>query len=179
MADKRIDKYFKWLCDRVSTFRAHDPVKTHGKLLYYLFGQPFFWVIDLDSNRAGDGLSLRYDYAIECDKGFDEYYMRYCSVLEMMVGVSLRCERDFTGDLERGYAVDKWFWKMIDNMGLMSYTDEAYLESDVIKIVEAMMYREYEPNGKGGLFIIKEPGADIRDLEIWKQMNWYISEQAC
>ena len=173
---KRVKKYFEWLCSYVSTHRSNDPVKTHKKLLYFMFNYPFKWMIDKDSNRAGDGLSLRYEYAVDYDPGFDDVYTHECSVLEMMVALALRCERDFTGDPEIGLVVDKWFWNMIDNMGLTRCNDYAFDENKVSRKIDRMLYREYEPNGKGGLFIIKEPGADIRDIEIWSQMNWYISE---
>ena len=35
--------------------------------------------------------------------------------------------------------------------------------------------REYLPNGKGGLFYIKDCDQDLRNIEIWVQLNWYLS----
>lgn len=176
-SDQRVAMYFDWLRAQVSTGKLRDPVKTHEKLLECLFDIPFKWVFMLDENRAEDGLSLRYDYSVDYDRGFDDHFRMPCSVLEMMVALSLRCERDFTGDLAVGLAVDKWFWQMIENMDLMKYTDPHFVRDDVEAKVSAMLHREYEPNGKGGLFVVSEPLIDMRNLEIWKQMMCYISEQ--
>ena len=176
-SDHRVIMYFDWLRAQVGSRKLRDPVKNHEKLLDCLFDIPFRWDIPLDENRAEDGLSLRYDYSVDYDRGFDDYFRAPCNVLEMMVALSLRCERDFTGDLAAGLAVDKWFWQMIENMDLMKYTDSYFIRDEVESKVSAMLYREYEPNGKGGLFVIKDRDVDVRDMEIWKQMMCYISEQ--
>ena len=37
------------------------------------------------------------------------------------------------------------------------------------------MNREYEPNGKGGLFTIRGCEEDLTEVEIWYQLNWYLN----
>jgi hypothetical protein len=40
------------------------------------------------------------------------------------------------------------------------------------------MDREYNPDGSnGGLFVLKNPRADLRETEIWYQAMWYLTEQ--
>ena len=36
------------------------------------------------------------------------------------------------------------------------------------------MNREYDSDGKGGLFTVKQSKYDMRTVEIWWQMNWYL-----
>ena len=43
-------------------------------------------------------------------------------------------------------------------------------------ILERFLRREYEPDGRGGLFTIKSGRHDMRKIEIWYQMMWYLDE---
>lgn len=49
------------------------------------------------------------------------------------------------------------------------YFDERYAD----KVITRFLNREYEPNGAGGLFRIKDCPYDLRSVEIWYQMCWY------
>ena len=48
--------------------------------------------------------------------------------------------------------------------------DEYYVTSSVTNFLN----RNYLLNGKGGLFTIPNTNIDLRDVEIWYQMNLYI-----
>jgi len=37
------------------------------------------------------------------------------------------------------------------------------------------MDREYSYNGEGGLFAVQHPRRDMRTVELWWQMCWYIN----
>lgn len=50
-----------------------------------------------------------------------------------------------------------------------AYFDERYAD----KVITRFLNREYEPNGAGGLFRIKDCPYDLRSVEIWYQMCWY------
>ena len=41
--------------------------------------------------------------------------------------------------------------------------------------VRRFMDGKYKPNGKGGLFTIPSCERDLRTVEIWYQMNWYLN----
>ena len=169
-------EYYMWLYALVCRKKA-GPQTSYRKITRLLFNTEFSWTIPMDENRAIDGLSLRREYAIERnDPDLELYLQGPCSVLEMMIGLSLRCERDIMANLEDGYAVDRWFWNMMESLGLANMTDDNYNEGIAKLKVNNFLNHDYEPNGKGGLFTIHEPGADVRDLEIWKQMNWYLDE---
>ena len=42
------------------------------------------------------------------------------------------------------------------------------------KVIKDFLNRDYKPNGRGGLFTIKNCDHDLRDVEIWYQLNWYL-----
>jgi hypothetical protein len=54
-------------------------------------------------------------------------------------------------------------------------TDGHYDEIYVTEVIDRFINRKYEPNGKGGLFTIRNVKEDLRDVEIWYQMCWYLN----
>ena len=46
----------------------------------------------------------------------------------------------------------------------------------VHKAKPCLLYTSYAPDGKGGLFTIRNPRFDMRSMEIWYQMNCYLNE---
>lgn len=41
-------------------------------------------------------------------------------------------------------------------------------------VIEKFLDREYEPNGQGGLFVIRNCRKDLREVPIWQQLCWYL-----
>ena len=64
---------------------------------------------------------------------------------------------------------------MIVNLGLGSMTDNRYEAYVVDDILDRFLDREYEPDGKGGLFTIRGCKHDLRKVEIWYQTCWYLN----
>ena len=77
-------------------------------------------------------------------------------------------------DLEYGDRTAQWFWEMIVSLGLGSMTDDRFDRRFVEDVILDFMNRDYAPNGKGGLFTIRNYPYDMRDLEIWSQLNKYL-----
>lgn len=162
----------------------YDGAITYVKLLRYLYSKPFRWDIENDANRASDGIYMRYMFSIEHNVfGHpDETVMdildeKPCSVLEMMYALAQRMEGFMAND-EYGDRTAQWFWHMVQNLGLGSMTDARYDERITELKVERLLDRAYSPNGYGGLFTVKHPDKDMRDVEIWYQMCWYLNEFA-
>ena len=63
---------------------------------------------------------------------------------------------------------------MIASLGLNGMSDNHYDEKYVNDVINRFLDREYEPNGKGGLFTIRNCEHDLRDVEIWYQLCWYL-----
>lgn len=165
-------EYFKWLCDIVSSDRFADEVR-YDELLRFLHAKPFRYLLPMDDNRADDGLSMRYRF--ECATGMDERYLDGpCSVLEMMIALAVRCEETMDDPL-LGDRTGQWFWNMIRSLGLGGMYGDRFDMHEADYIIERFLDREYEPDGRGGLFTITDCEDDLRDVEIWHQLWWYLA----
>ena len=94
----------------------------------------------------------------------------------MMVALAFRAEEDIMDDNNYGNRTGQWFWNMIVTLGLGSMSDEHVDMEYVNYVMYRFLNRQYERNGKGGLFIIEDSRVDTRDMEIWIQFMWYLDE---
>lgn len=79
-------------------------------------------------------------------------------------------------DPDIGNRTGQWFWNMIVNLGLGSMNDTKFNKIHAKEIIQKFMDREYRRNGEGGLFTVKHCRTDLRSVEIWYQMCWYLDE---
>lgn len=176
------DGYFLWLCAKVG-----DYFEQYSELLYILYDTDFVWCkeILLDQCRYEDGMELREDYAYETvgekwvlDLG------RGCSVLEALIGIAMRMEDNLTDDIS-GNRTRVWFWQFIENLGLKKFTNlrltyDGYgREEDdyyIHEVLNRWMHREFEWNGEGSIFPLKNCVRDQRLSPIVYQMADYIFE---
>lgn len=170
--------YFDWMYNKVT---EDNTINTdYKKLLNYLFRKDFNFKHPMDSNRLEDGVNLRYRYGNDCCYTQREVSNLLdvfpCSVLEMMVALSIRCEESIMCDEDIGDRTSKWFWSMIKSLGLEYMYDDAFNEKFCDLVIRKFIDREYYPDGKGGLFTIKHPKADMRNVDIWYQMCAYLNE---
>lgn len=167
--------YFEWMHDLVCEDRFAKTI-SYRQLLTFLHEVEFIYFVPYDENRAAEGISLRYRYCLlhNCED-LEHYITGPCSVLEMMVALALRCEETIMDDPLMGNRTSQWFWNMISNMGLGSMSDNNYNEWLVNDVVTRFLNREYEPDGRGGLFRVKDWDRDMRTAEIWHQLMAYIN----
>lgn len=172
MIDQIENDYFEWLFELVCGKRYADDI-SYRKLLTLLHNTEFTFIIPMDENRAYDGLSIRYRFldSIDCDR---DYICRPCSVLEMMTGLAIKCEENIMDDPKVGDRTRQWFWGMINNLGLGAMTDSNFDKRYALDVIHIFLDRRYSPNGKGGLFTIKNCDRDLREVEIWHQLCWYL-----
>ena len=74
-----------------------------------------------------------------------------------------------------GNRLPQWFMEMLQSLGLDGMTDDQFDRHKVMVVVRRFMDGKYKPNGKGGLFTIPSCERDLRTVEIWYQMNWYLN----
>lgn len=142
-----------------------------------LYDIEFTFCLPMDSNREKDGLDLRIKFINNCNYKQENLKFidnRPCSVLEMLIALSIRCENTFAYNPEYEDRTFIWFWEMISNMGLTGHItnddfDSTFIENKINRCLE----RRFESNGRGGLFILPERKEDIRDIDFWKQAGWY------
>lgn len=172
------ERYYKWLSGLVVTPKK----KQYTKLLWRLYTKPFRYILEKDMNRVIDGVELRYRFGHEnrLPRDIVEYELddSDCSVLEMMIALSIRCEENIMTNEAEGDRTSKWFWSMVQSLGLYQMSDGFYDEQKVDDILDRFVKRKYEKNGRGGLFTIhNQPGMDQRKVEIWYQMMAWLIEQ--
>jgi hypothetical protein len=172
--DRINDRYFEWLCELIDSKRFSRHV-SYRKLLAHLHNIEFTWLVPHDDNRADDGIKLRRRFSlVNDDMTLQDYIQGPCSVLEMMVGLALRCEEWIMDDAQTGNRTGQWFWGMVHNLGLSPMTDSAFDRDHVDTVISTFLNREYEPDGRGGLFTVKHCKYDLRTVEIWCQLSWYL-----
>ncbi len=168
--------YFLWMYEKV------DPDHTkynYSMLMSYLFQREYTYTIDKDENRMADGLSMRRNYILNYEPTMDpDEFMpnEPCSVLEMLVALAIRCDRDIMGDPLKGDDPAYWFWTMLWNLGLRDMDNEHFDRDTVAYHVDIWLSRSYDSRGIGGLFPRCRDGFDQREMEIWDQMNGYLIE---
>ena len=166
--------YFDWMYNLVCRNRYSENI-SFKKLFSYLNDTKFTYSIRMDLNRAKDGTELRRRYANEFK--IANIYDRICgpcSVLEMMIALAIRCEETIMDDENFGDRTDQWFWDMMKNLGLGHMDDDEFDEEYVSDVITKFLNRDYEPDGRGGLFFVRNCDIDLRDVEIWIQMLWYL-----
>lgn len=173
--DDVINLYFDWLTDIVCRDRFSKAV-SFRKLLAHLHSVEFTNLIERDENRAEEGKELRHRFAYyhASIRNAEIYLNGPCSVLEMIIALAIRCEENIMDDPTMGDRTSQWFWDMIVSLGLGSMIDREYDKDYVDFVIDRFLNREYEPNGKGGLFTINNCEEDLRTVEIWCQMCWYL-----
>ncbi len=179
LIDEINNQYFEWLY-KLGMGEKRFSNLCYIKLFKILNSIDFNFTIPMDDNRATDGIDLRYRF------GYEYSYENYiiadcldihpCSVLEMMIALSLRCDEHIMDNPDTENRVSKWFWDMIINLGLAKMSDDNFNKKYVKTAINRFMRREYEPNGKGGLFTIHNRNRDLRTVEIWYQACWYLDE---
>lgn len=172
-------EYFDWMCQLVCDER-YSKRSTYHKLMKRLHEIDFEYTIPMDGNRAADGTDLRYRFAYEnsYDGPMIAAYLddRPCSVLEMMIALSIRCEEHIMEDPEVGNRTGQWFWNMIVNLGLGGMIDSKFDKEYVDMVIERFLHHKYKRNGEGGLFKIEYCSRDLRHIEIWYQMCLYLDD---
>ena len=164
--------YFRWLCGLVE---CPDEYTT---LLRCLDGEEFRFSVNLDGNRAVDGVMLRHEF------GGPDSVKRFgpCTVLEMLIGTLKRADETYVLDPEAGLLVE-WFWETLAHMDLLRFADPMGLSygktwdvNDVRERIDPAMDREYGRDGARGFWYI--PGArgvDERKMDLWNQLARWVS----
>ena len=167
------EEYFNWMYRLV----CKDGRRSYDRLLRYLHSVEFTYILDMDANRAEDGMDLRYRFGYEnaYNGPMIAAYLdnRPCSVLEMMVALANRCEEQFMEDPHAGCRRGQWFFDMLASLGLSDMDDAHFRRSYVETVVAKFLSRQYDRNGAGGLFTVNNR-PDLRKAEIWYQLNWYL-----
>lgn len=169
--------YFEWMRQKVYD-DEHPLSYSYRRLLSYLHETEYHFTLVLDANRASDGVGLRYQYAYEHGIPYSEVDALVktgpCSVLEMMIALAIKCE-EMMSNISVGDRTGQWFWLMILNLGFAGMPDHSFDKPLADHILMKFFNNQYSPNGHGGLFAIDQCPTDLRTVDIYTQMYWYIN----
>jgi hypothetical protein len=170
MGDTLDDHYLEWLYNVVGRQARNID---HWDLLHALNNYDFVMLVPNDDNRAKDGEELREEYVGDTRSRPSRTWMNTsCTVLEMMIGVARHLTFELDGE------VGQWFWLLVDNLDLTKFNDRRFNSEWVEQVLERLVWRQYNYDGRGGLFPLKQPHEDQRHVEIWFQMEAYMLEMS-
>lgn len=162
--------YFNWLCAKVVHMDPSTPSQSYWTLLRTLHSTEFVWTVMGDDNRAEDGVELRSYFLIEARyPDVPEWRQMPCSMLEMLIALSHRAE------FQTGERSDIWFWRFMQNIGLDECSDAVgFTPNEIGEVLYRVVWRQYAPNGEGGLFPVPNTNQDQREVQIWYQFCEYL-----
>lgn len=160
--------YFLWLMEQICFDRD-----CYLELMTFLYETDFRYILHRDESRAVDGICLRDDF--ESFSG-ERVSGKPCSVLEMLIALSIRIDTEYISDLNDEQKAGKIFWEMIKNLRLDIFTDRHWNEQTVSEILDLWMERRFRSDGKGSIFPLKYSEKDQKNVEIWQQMLQYLDE---
>lgn len=176
-ADGTLDeRYLTWLVRQIEPVSNLNPARSHWLLCAAMYQKEFTWFIPNDDNRLMDGLDIRQEF-VDTEEGGDVpgiWLSEACSFLEMLIALC-RAMAFESSPLETDY----WFWHFMDNLNLRHYVDEVYDDDarvTINEILDRVLNRTYHADGNGGLFPLKHPGKDQREVELWYQSQQYLME---
>ena len=168
--------YFNFLVDKVAT---RSEAIMYSDLLHFLSVHSFIVSLPMDGNRAADGLELRTEFAQSYKSGIHYHSILNgidqveCSILEMLVALSVRIERDIMNDDFIGDRTGLWFWAAIDSVGI-KWPNEEFDKFEADEKIDICMERGYDYEGHGSFFTVHNPPRDMRTTDIWYQANWWL-----
>lgn len=171
--------YYNWLLSLIFGDQVNEIKENYSYLFETLFLYDYNVTMEMDKNRADDGLYLRTRFSSENNIPIDYIncdLIGPCSILELMVALSYRIEDTIMYDSDKGFRPYIWFYAMLQSLCLDEVTNINWNPNLVKYRIDIFNNREYDANGKGGLFTIEDHSIDLRYLEIWAQMNLYLNE---
>lgn len=178
--ERQEERYFDVLYDIVAADREDITDMSYRMLLGVLDGVEFKDTRGIDGNRIHDAQELRAD--LITDMGLDHTAVRpfmNVSLLEVMIAIAERLGQ-ITGDEDTAF----WFWEMVSNLVLDGVDDTEFwsdpenYEDEILDRADDVINVNYDRDGLGGLFLLREGVApqDMRDTELWYQMQYYANE---
>lgn len=169
-------EYYNWLVNEALRLTAE--YGSYRELYEYLYSRAFYAHMERDRNREADGKELRVNFfrANPWLQDRDVLMAKPCNMLELIVALAIRCEREITYDPDLGDRTGLWIQTMIVNLGLRDEVDGYFNEERCNEIINTFNTRTYRRNGEGGLFVVTQRTEDMRRVEIWCQLCWYLDE---
>ena len=170
------EAYLAWLYGQVASVKTRARARTFWSLSRQMHRTLFVALVDHDENRCADAKDLRYEFLAEHEgeQGDLGWTRSPCSMLELFVVLARLLA------FEMDDPVRVWFWHLIEVLDMEQFNDrnyDAHAEEHISEALDRIVWRTYEPDGRGGLFPLRRPERDQRNVELWYQLNAYLLEQ--
>ena len=161
-------EYYDWLIKKIDTPNG----KSYLDLFEIMHNSEFAWTVPNDDNRAQDAIDLRNEFLDIRGGGTLDLNVATC--LEVVVALSRRVA--FIAD--GGHRSSQWAWILLKNLKLHTFSDPLSPgRADRVRdILHDLVWRNYHADGRGGFFPLRSPEVDQTQIEIWHQLNAYVSE---
>lgn len=173
------DRYFLWLYDQVCGIRNVESPRSMTLVCSRMHAMTFLPLIPHDENRVAEGGNLRNEFVTkkasdrrDVLKTFD-LMVPDTTILEVLVSLSRH------GDFMVGFGLEWWFGEFLRNLGIGRFSDPVCITrtpGPIDRALRKFNERKYKYNGQGGLFPLKLPDRDQREVELWYQMGAYMTE---
>src|SRR5690242_1880944 len=154
-------RYFDWLYDQIQG-------GSYVLLCQVMHQTTFRVLVDYDENRVGDVTDMRRSFmSMTRIEPLDEsdLILPDATVFEVLVSLSRRAED------QTNLPMQVWFGMFLENLGLRPFSDDNFAphRERATRIIQRFNDRHYRPNGQGGLFPLRNPRGDQRQVELWYQ----------
>jgi hypothetical protein len=169
------EDYLSWLEPQLRDEHG-NPDKNYWELLHLMFEKEFGWVdtVPKDENRVVDGRDLRLYFTREYNlrPSALDFLGPGSSFLEVLIALSRHMS------FVAGGSAPGWAWHLLSNLELDRMWDPltGAKRNKVEEILNRVIERTYSPSGQGGFFPLSRPEEDMTRIELWYQMNIYVSE---
>jgi hypothetical protein len=170
------EAYFEYLYHLMYDIWDYKSSESYISVCWCLHNVDFLALVDYDENRIADAAGLRNQFKDKAGSlgpaELTAIITPDCTVFEVLIALATRA--DFMVPL--GTRV--WFQLFLENLGLDTWSDEKCSVSTwpIERTINNFNNRDYRPNGKGGIFPLRQPKQDQRDVELWYQMGAYMTE---
>lgn len=161
-------EYYVWLIQQIHIPNGRE----YLDLFERMHNMEFVWIIPNDDNRVQDAIDLRGEFLDI--RGGGKLELGGATCLEVLVSLSRRVAFLASGN---GHS-PQWAWALLKNLGLHKFYDPLTQEKKdrVDRTLHNLIWRNYHADGRGGFFPLQNPNIDQRKIEIWYQMNEYVTE---
>jgi hypothetical protein len=170
-------QYFRYLYDLVVPVLQVDGLSSYGTVCTAMHNLIFKDKVPHDSNRIAEAADLRNAFLDTNPRSgtrdWNDVLARDASIFEVLVELARRA--NFMIELDDM----KWFQIFLKNLGLDRYCDWYCLShgtGHIFRVLRRFNERTYKPDGSGGLFPLKNPGGDQREIELWYQLGAWVNE---
>lgn len=169
--------YFYWLYEPF--YDPTDPTSWFMTVCTIMHNTRFTPLIPHDENRIADATELRNDFKREHRPleplEVADLLAPDASVFEVLIALAKRA--DFMVPL----TPKVWFRIFLENLKLDTWTDDycaGHSTWPVQRAVNAFNSRTYSKTGRGGIFPLRRPRDNQREVELWYQMGAYMTENS-